>query len=50
MRPSDVLSGTGQRTVGWMGMYVIFASQNINPAFDMMFSAGGVVRCLERTW
>ena len=50
MSPSlDVLSSTGDRTVGWMGMYDIF-SRKFNSGPDIGFTGVGDVKCLEHLW
>lgn len=40
----DVLTSTGKRTVGWMAMYDIVASQKIDLGPDIGFSGAGDVK------
>lgn len=48
---ADILSGTGDRTVGWMAMYDIFdASWKPYPAFNIMVLVAGGVKCRDRRW
>jgi len=46
----DVLSSTGKRTVGWMAMYDIFISQNIDSGSDIGFSGVGGVKWAGPLW
>ena len=46
----DVLTSAGVRTVGWMGVCVVFACRKTNSAFDTGFSGVGAAKWLGPLW